>query len=138
MSPTPSGANYQNAIADYVSRLHNAGLYTIVELHWNAPGTHLATNQQPAPDADHSPAFWSSVADHFKSDPMMVFDLHNEPFMSNKATTGTMGSTNIATISTDPNLLARRVHDQRFPGDHHPLAISGHANPSRRGARDWR
>ena len=32
------------------------------------------------PDADHSPAFWTSVANTFKSDPAVVFDLFNEPF----------------------------------------------------------
>src|SRR5205809_4100614 len=34
-----SGANYRNAIAGYVSRLHDAGMYAIVDLHWNEPGT---------------------------------------------------------------------------------------------------
>jgi endoglucanase len=81
-----AGATYQNEIAGYVDRLHAHGLYTIVELHWNAPGTYLAINQQPLPDADHSPAFWSSVADRFKGDPMMVFDLQNEPFVDAKTT----------------------------------------------------
>ena len=97
-----SGANYQNAIADYVTRLHKAGLYAIVELHWSAPGTFLAngTPKQPAPDADHSPAFWSSVADRFKSDPMIVFDLYNEPFVSN--TTPVNSKNNMANTSADP------------------------------------
>jgi hypothetical protein len=81
-----SGETYQSAIVDYVDRLHAHGLYTIVELHWSAPGTYLATNQQPLPDVDHSPAFWSSVADRFKGDPMVVFDLYNEPFATIKNT----------------------------------------------------
>jgi hypothetical protein len=86
VDPAFSGTTYQDAITDYVNRLHAHGLYAIVELHWNAPGTYLASNQQPLPDADHSPAFWSSVAEHFKGDPMVVFDLHNEPFVSAKNT----------------------------------------------------
>jgi endoglucanase len=80
-----AGTMYQNEIASYVDRLHSHGLYAIVELHWNAPGAILADrqyNQQPVPDADHSPAFWSSVADRFKGDPMILFDLYNEPFVS--------------------------------------------------------
>ena len=32
------------------------------------------------PDMDHSPAFWTSVATAFKSNPAVVFDLFNEPF----------------------------------------------------------
>jgi hypothetical protein len=77
-----SGPTYQDAIVDYVNRLHAHGLYAIVELHWNAPGTYLANNQQPMADADHSPALWSSVAERFKGDPQVIFDLHNEPFVS--------------------------------------------------------
>ena len=30
-------------------------------------------------DADHSPAFWSSLATALRSDPGVVFDLYNEP-----------------------------------------------------------
>lgn len=74
-----SGANYQNAVAGYVSRLNAAGLTAILDLHWNAPGTTLATGQQDAPDQDHSPAFWSSVASTFKTVPNVAFDLYNEP-----------------------------------------------------------
>ena len=33
-----SGASYRTAIAGYVSRLHAAGMYAIVDLHWNAQG----------------------------------------------------------------------------------------------------
>src|SRR5437870_11921284 len=33
-----SGAAYQNAIVAYVRRLHEAGLYAIVDLHWSAQG----------------------------------------------------------------------------------------------------
>ena len=32
------------------------------------------------PDLDHSPAFWTSVAATFKSDPGVVFDVFNEPY----------------------------------------------------------
>jgi len=84
-----AGMAYQNEIAAYIDRLHSQGLYAIVELHWNAPGTNLANrdnNQQPMADADHSPDFWSSVAQRFKGDPMIVFDLYNEPFVSDKNT----------------------------------------------------
>ncbi len=31
------------------------------------------------PDADHSSAFWTSVASFYKSDPAVLFDLYNEP-----------------------------------------------------------
>ena len=78
-----SGANYRNAIAGYVNRLHAAGMYAIVDLHWNAQGSLPAggnTGQgRKMADLDHAPAFWTSVAGFFKNDPGVLFDLFNEP-----------------------------------------------------------
>jgi len=74
-----SGANYQNAIGQYVSTLHAAGLAVILNLEINAPGSTKANSLQVMADADHSPAFWSSVATFFKSDPGVVFDVITEP-----------------------------------------------------------
>lgn len=75
------GAPYRNAILRFVSRLNAAGLYAILDLHWNAPGKNLANAQQPMADADHAPAFWSSVAAAFKDRPAVIFDLYNEPYV---------------------------------------------------------
>lgn len=74
-----SGASYQNAIAGFVSLLRQNGLYVIVDLHWNAGGSNEAFSQQEMADADHSPEFWTGVANAFKSDQGVVFDLYNEP-----------------------------------------------------------
>ena len=48
---------YQQAVADYVTLLTSKNIYTIIELHWAAPGTTQATGQTPMPDRDHSPRF---------------------------------------------------------------------------------
>src|SRR2546423_4883465 len=63
------GSTYQSAIVNHVNLLHANGLYAILDLHWNAPGTQKATGQQAMVDADHGPGFWSSVATTFKADP---------------------------------------------------------------------
>ncbi|HLK39292.1 MAG TPA: cellulase family glycosylhydrolase [Polyangiaceae bacterium] len=73
------GQNYAGAISGFVQQLRGAGMYVILDLHWNAPGSSLATGQQPMADADHSPAFWAAVAAAFKGDLGVVFDLYNEP-----------------------------------------------------------
>jgi endoglucanase len=75
------GAAYQQAIGQYVGRVHQAGLVAILDLHWAAPGATPATMQLPLPDADHTPAFWSSVATAYRNDPSVVFDLFNEPYV---------------------------------------------------------
>ena len=74
-----SGSAYQSAIAQFVSLLRQNGLYVVLDLHWNAGGGNTAWSQQQMADADHAPAFWTSVADTFKSDLGVVFDLYNEP-----------------------------------------------------------
>ena len=73
------GANYRQAIGDYVARLHAAGFVVILDLHVAAPGTTKSTEIVVMADADHAPAFWSSVASYFKNDPGVIFDLYNEP-----------------------------------------------------------
>lgn len=79
VSSSVSGQAYRDAITAYVQQLHSAGLAVILDLHWNAPGNQKALSQQVMADADHSPAFWTSVATTFRSDPGVVFDLYNEP-----------------------------------------------------------
>lgn len=74
-----SGTTYQQAIVAYVNLLNANGLVAILDLHWNAPGTSQATGQLQMPDADHAPAFWTSVATTFKGNSAVIFDLYNEP-----------------------------------------------------------
>ncbi len=81
--PQFAGKNYQQAILRYVRLLNQYGMYVILDLHWAAPGKNPAINQQPMPDADHSLAFWKSVATTFKSNTTVLFDLFNEPYPDN-------------------------------------------------------
>jgi aryl-phospho-beta-D-glucosidase BglC (GH1 family) len=78
--PPLTQAGYKQAVKDYVSFLNAHGLYAILDLHWTAPGSQVPEEQQPMPDADHSPGFWQSVASTFKGNPAVVFDVFNEPF----------------------------------------------------------
>lgn len=74
------GTAYQTPILKLVRDLEASGFYVIVDLHWSAPGAQKALSQNPAPDQDHSPAFWSDVATQLKGDGNVLFDLYNEPF----------------------------------------------------------
>jgi len=74
------GSAYQQPVIKLVRDLEAAGFYVIVDLHWSAPGTQTALAQNPAPDQDHSPAFWQGVAAAFKGDSDVLFDLFNEPY----------------------------------------------------------
>lgn len=76
---TPSGTLYQQAIIQYVNQINKQHMFAIIDLHWNAPGSDKATGQQVMADKDHSLAFWDSVAQMFKNNPAIIFDLYNEP-----------------------------------------------------------
>ena len=83
-----SGSAYSSQIVSYVRMLRSQGLYVIVDLHWNGPGSTEAMGQLPMADADHAVDFWTSVATAFASVPGVLFDLYNEPYVdTSNATT---------------------------------------------------
>eukprot|EP01043_Picozoa_sp_COSAG02_P010738 COSAG02_NODE_384_length_23406_cov_9.459733_12_plen_488_part_00 len=75
-----SGPAYQAVYTKLVELLTDANIAVLVDLHWTAPGSTLATKQDPLPDADHARSLWSSVARTFKGNPLVAFELFNEPF----------------------------------------------------------
>jgi endoglucanase len=78
--PAYGGLNYQHAVIAYVNDLTANGMYVILDLHWSAPGVVQATSLRAMPDADHSSAFWQSVATAFIDNHNVLFDVFNEPF----------------------------------------------------------
>jgi endoglucanase len=82
-----SGSTYRSAITTFVNMLRSNGMYVILDLHWNAPGTTVSMGQLDMPDQDHAPAFWQSVATAFKSQAGVIFDLYNEPYPDNNQDT---------------------------------------------------
>lgn len=82
-SASASAQTYQSSVESFVTDLNNDGIIAILDLHWSAPGTTSAQQQWPMPDEDNSPSFWTSVASAFKSNPAVMFDLFNEPYLGN-------------------------------------------------------
>ena len=80
VNPAYSGANYQQQIRTLVTSATAAGLAVILELHWSAPDGFVAHNQAPMPDRAHSVPMWQQVADTFKTNTAVAFDLFNEPY----------------------------------------------------------
>jgi endoglucanase len=83
------GGNYRQTVINSVNAAVAAGMFVILDLHLNSPDAVVPgvpgkvptspTVQNVMADADHSAAFWSSVASTFKSNPAVIFDLFNEP-----------------------------------------------------------
>jgi hypothetical protein len=80
-NPDPAG-NYKSSVQNLVNAATAAGIYVILDLHWTAPGTMCPMLQGQMADADHSLAFWTSVANTYKSNPAVMFELFNEPFFN--------------------------------------------------------
>ncbi len=83
-----AGKNYQDALAALVAVFRKHNMYVILDLHFGAPGTHLADAQQPMLDADHGPAFWKEVAAAYKGDAGVLFDVFNEPYLDSSNIAG--------------------------------------------------
>jgi hypothetical protein len=75
------GGNYKQFVANLVQQANTAGIYVILDLHWAAPGNSCPMLQSQMADSDHSLAFWTSIANTYKNNPAVMFELFNEPFL---------------------------------------------------------
>ncbi|XP_054290757.1 endoglucanase-like [Macrosteles quadrilineatus] len=85
-----TGDKYRNAVINYVKRLRQNNIKVVLDLHWtdgiykgDGQGECVderAKCQKPMPDRLNAPTFWKSVANEFKNDNGVIFDLFNEPF----------------------------------------------------------
>lgn len=82
VKPAHSGRNYRQTIVNYVKLLHQHGIYAEISLIWAAPGHLRATYQPRAPDEDHSPAMWKSMATTFKNVPDVILAPWGEPVVT--------------------------------------------------------
>jgi len=95
-----AGANNISAITAYVNLLNSNGIAAILDLHWTdgkytGPSSGCtsarAVCQKPMPDSAQAIAFWASVANTFKGNDAVIFDLFNEPYASRATGSATSG-----------------------------------------------
>ena len=82
-TPQFVGEAYRQTIDSYVDLLLANGLYVILDLHWSAPAGKAADGLRSMPNTSYSAEFWASVANRFKNDGRVIFDLFNEPVPNN-------------------------------------------------------
>ena len=91
VNPAFAGTAYQDAIKSYVHLLNANGIVAILDLHWTdgaytgpsaGCSSAQAVCQKPMPDAAQAIPFWTSVAQAFKGNNAVIFDLFNEPYAS--------------------------------------------------------
>ena len=80
-----TGSYYRDRVQVFSNSMGNHDIKVILDLHRSGPSSDIPTvdhqqlGQHPAPDAEYSEIFWRSVANRFKNDPHVIFDLFNEP-----------------------------------------------------------
>jgi hypothetical protein len=78
--PATSGANYRNAMRTFVNLATASRMVVELDLHFGTGGSGRPKDDNyPGLDANHAPAFWQSVANTFKGNPSLIFNLINEP-----------------------------------------------------------
>jgi hypothetical protein len=77
---TTPAKTYQETVVQAVEWAKQAGLDVILDLHWSDQGQQgtVKPGQQKMADVN-SLAFWKSVADYYKNDGRVLFELYNEP-----------------------------------------------------------
>jgi hypothetical protein len=80
-------AGYQARVDRVVKQARQAGLYVILALNASDrgdpayPGDVFRTNtHQPMPDVNHSIPFWRQVAERYKNDGGVLYELYGEPY----------------------------------------------------------
>jgi endoglucanase len=72
-------AQYASSVDQVVQSITSRGMVALLDLHWNTRVPCFAAHQQKMADYPGSVAFWSSVAARYKSNPLVAFQLYNEP-----------------------------------------------------------
>lgn len=79
-----TSALLQSNVKQIVANANANGLYVILDLHWSAPNAFgCPVGQASMPDSDNSVNFWTSVANAFKNNPAVMFEMFNEPYGTN-------------------------------------------------------
>ena len=72
---------YRALVDSTVKRAHEAGLSVILDLHFSDQGNpaRRAYTLEPLADVNHAIPFWKEVATQFRNDPLVLFEMYNEP-----------------------------------------------------------
>jgi endoglucanase len=97
-----SSATYQTTVQHVVSLITQAGMYAIIDLHWDAPNAICPIGQGGFPSTNAT-AFWKSVADTFKGNPAVIFELFNEPFGDDTTAEWNPGGSSIPILANGGN-----------------------------------
>jgi endoglucanase len=71
---------YVSQVDAAVNTITSLGMVAMLNLHYNTITQCGHFGQQPMADAPNALTFWQQVASRYKNNPLVAFDLYNEPF----------------------------------------------------------
>jgi len=72
-------SGYAAAVQTVVNWITSSGMVALLDLHTNTVGGCESPEQHNMADSAQSPTFWTQVSKTFGSNPLVAFDLYNEP-----------------------------------------------------------
>jgi len=78
IAPT-NASTYPTQVDAVVKSITSRGMLALLDLHTSVTSNCGTSARQAMADAAHAPAFWSQVAARYKTNPLVAFDLYNEP-----------------------------------------------------------
>jgi hypothetical protein len=72
-------ASYPSSVDAEVKSITSRGMVALLDLHWNVAQPCGQAHQYNMADAKYAPTFWHQVASRYASNPLVAFDLYNEP-----------------------------------------------------------
>jgi endoglucanase len=70
---------YPGAVDAEVKHITSRGMVALLDLHFSVTGQCTPAAQQAMADASYAKTFWSTLAARYKANPLVAFDLYNEP-----------------------------------------------------------
>jgi hypothetical protein len=71
--------NFVHQVDEAVRMVTSRGMVALLVLHWNTITPCGPYGQQPMADYPNAITFWQQVASRYKNNPLVAFDLYNEP-----------------------------------------------------------
>jgi len=72
-------STYASTVDHVVNWITSLGMVALLDLHFNTIGGCTAGGPHDMADEAQAPAFWNQVATRYASNPLVAFDLYNEP-----------------------------------------------------------
>jgi hypothetical protein len=116
---------YPSAIDAEVQSITGRGMVALLDLHHNVITPCGTSSQHRMADATYSIPFWQQVADRYKSNGLVAFDLYNEPHVDTGAVWRNGGMVTEGTVTFNAAGMQQMLDTVRSTGATNVVTVSG-------------